>query len=97
MLWFAGELVVGILGFLVVAAQTGLKGDDSSSGPKAQCTEHRTPPRCAGETVGVLVKGGAYRCLPWLGFIERDCALRVSKPVKLRISRVVLEGDFSTT
>ena len=48
-------------------------------------------------TVGVLVKGGAYRCLPWLGFIERDCALRVGRPVKLRISRVVLEGDFSTT
>ena len=50
-----------------------------------------------GETVGVLIKGGEYRYLPWLGFIERDRALRVGKPVKLRISRVGLESDFSTT
>ncbi len=50
-----------------------------------------------GETVGVLIKNGEYRYLPWLGFIERDRALRVGKPVKLRISRVGLECDFSTT
>ena len=50
-----------------------------------------------GETVGVLIKSGEYRYLPWLGFIERDRALRVGKPVKLRISRVGLESDFSTT
>jgi hypothetical protein len=50
-----------------------------------------------GETVGVLIKGGEYRYLPWLGFIERDRALRVGRPVKLRISRVGLESDFSTT
>lgn len=47
--------------------------------------------------MGVLVKGGEYRYLPWLGFIERDRARRIGKPVKLRIDRVGHEGDFSTT
>ena len=50
-----------------------------------------------GETVGVLIRGGEYRYLPWLGFVERDRALRIGKPVKLRISRVGLQGDFATT
>ncbi len=47
-----------------------------------------------GETVGVLSRNGEYRYLPWLGFIGRDRAKRIGKPVKLRIG---LEGDFSTT
>ena len=47
-----------------------------------------------GETVGVLIKNGDYRYLPWLGFIERDRALRVGRPVKLRISRVGLSSSW---
>ena len=50
-----------------------------------------------GETVGVLIRGGEYRYLPWLGFIERERAKRIGKPVKLRISRIGLQDDFSTT
>jgi len=49
-----------------------------------------------GETVGVLLKDGEYRYLPWLGFIERERAKRVGKPVKLRIARVGQQGDFGT-
>ncbi len=49
-----------------------------------------------GETVGVLSRNGEYRYLPWLGFIERDRAKRIGKPVKLLINRIGLEGDFST-
>ncbi len=49
-----------------------------------------------GETVGVLIRNGDYRYLPWLGFIERDRAKRIGKPVKLLISRIGLESDFST-
>ena len=49
-----------------------------------------------GETVGVLIKGGEYRYLSWLGFIERDRAKRIGKPVKLRIARVGHQGDFGT-
>ncbi len=35
--------------------------------------------------------------VPWLGFIERDRAKRICKPVKVLISRIGLESDFSTT
>lgn len=50
-----------------------------------------------GQTVGVLVKNGEYRYLPWLGFIERDRAKRIGRPVRLRVSRIGQEDDFSTT
>ncbi len=50
-----------------------------------------------GESVGVLLKDGEYRFLPWLGFIERDRATCVGKPVKLMISRVGNQGDFGAT
>ena len=50
-----------------------------------------------GQEVGVLLEDGEYRYLPWLGFVERDRALRVGKPAKLRIARVGQQGDFSTT
>ena len=50
-----------------------------------------------GETVGVLLRDGEYRYLPWLGFIDRDRARRIGKPVKLRINRVGVQGDFGTT
>ncbi len=49
-----------------------------------------------GESVGVLLKDGEYRFLPWLGFIERDRATRIGKPVKLMISRIGNQGDFGT-
>ncbi len=49
------------------------------------------------ETVGVLIKDGEYRYLPWLGFIERDRAKRIGKPVKLLIARFGHQGDFGTT
>jgi len=49
-----------------------------------------------GETVGVRLKDGEYRYLPWLGFIEWDRAKRVGKPVKLRIARVGHQRDFGT-
>jgi hypothetical protein len=49
-----------------------------------------------GETVGVLLQDGEYRYLPWLGFIERERAIRIGKPVKLRIARVGHQGDFGT-
>ena len=48
-----------------------------------------------GETVGVLIRNGGYRYLPWLGFIERDRGKRIGKPVKLLINRIGLEGDFN--
>ena len=47
--------------------------------------------------MGVLIRNGEYRYLPWLGFIERDRAKRIGKSVKLLISRIGLEGDFGTT
>jgi hypothetical protein len=47
--------------------------------------------------MGVLLRDGEYRYLPWLGFIERDRASRVGKPVKLLVARVGHQGDFSTT
>ena len=48
------------------------------------------------ETVGVRIRGGEYRYLTWLGFIERDRAKRIGTPVKLRIARVGHQGDFGT-
>ena len=50
-----------------------------------------------GQQVGVLIRGGDYRYLPWLGFVERDRAPRIGKPVKLRIARIGHQGEFSTT
>ena len=50
-----------------------------------------------GEEVGVLLKDGEYRFLPWLGFIERERATRVGKPAKLMISRIGNQGDFGAT
>ena len=49
-----------------------------------------------GQDVGVLMKDGEYRYLTWLGFIERDRARRIGKPVKLRIARVGHQGSFGT-
>ena len=45
----------------------------------------------------MLLKRGEYRFLTWLGFIERDRAVRIGKPVKLNVSCVGNQGDFGTT
>jgi len=50
-----------------------------------------------GETVGVRIRNGEYRYLPWLGFVERDRAKRIGKPVKLLVERVGHQGDFGTS
>jgi hypothetical protein len=47
--------------------------------------------------VGVLLQDGEYRYLPWLGFIERERAIRIGKLAMLRITRVGHQGDFATT
>jgi hypothetical protein len=49
-----------------------------------------------GQDVGVLTRDGEYRYLPWLGFVERDRAKRIGKPVKLGIARVGRQSDFGT-
>jgi hypothetical protein len=41
-----------------------------------------------GESVGILLKDGKYHYMPWLGFIPREVAARIGKPVKLRIDRI---------
>jgi hypothetical protein len=49
-----------------------------------------------GETIGVLLKSGGYRYLPWLGFIEAERARRIGRPVRLKAHRIGLQGEFST-
>jgi len=41
-----------------------------------------------GESVGVLLRSGEYQYVRWLGFIERDKAAYIGKPVKIRIDRI---------
>ena len=45
-----------------------------------------------GETVGLLLRSGRYSYHCWLGFIDRDKAALVGKPVKLEIARVGLDN-----
>lgn len=40
-----------------------------------------------GETVGVLRRNGDYQYKPWLGFVTREAAKIMGKPVKLLICR----------
>ena len=49
-----------------------------------------------GQSVGVLLKSGSYRYVPWLGFIEHERAKRVGRPVRLQVHRVGMQGEFST-
>ena len=49
-----------------------------------------------GETVGLLRKDGTYSYHSWLGFIHRNKATRLGKPVKLKIDRIVLETSGDT-
>ena len=46
-----------------------------------------------GETVGILRRDGSYEYRPWLGFVDRDRAIRLGKPVKLQVARVGQQGD----
>lgn len=49
----------------------------------------------AGRTsVGVRRQNGEYRYVRWLGFVSKDEAKRLGRPVKLEISRVGQGEDF---
>jgi len=50
-----------------------------------------------GETVGVRRRDGTYEYRPWLGFIDRQQAVRIGQPVKLSIARVGYVGDTQIT
>ncbi|MEM6710542.1 MAG: hypothetical protein AAF648_17340 [Pseudomonadota bacterium] len=50
----------------------------------------------SGQSIGVLLKSGAYRYVPWLGFIEVERAKRIGRPVRLKVDRVGMQGEFST-
>ncbi len=45
-------------------------------------------PNTRGETVGILRRDGSYEYRPWLGFVERERASSLGKPVKLQVARV---------
>ena len=49
-----------------------------------------------GESVGVLLRTGEYQYVRWLGFIERDKAVYIGKPVKIRIDRIGIPSGMST-
>ncbi len=53
-------------------------------------------PNTRGETVGVLRRDGTYEYRQWLGFVNREQALTLGKPVKLQISKVGKQSDFHT-
>lgn len=44
------------------------------------------------ESVGVRLKDGTWRYLPWLGFLDVDTAAARGRPVKLEVIRVT-DGD----
>ncbi len=47
-----------------------------------------------GETIGVLRRDGSYDYRPWLGFIDRDGARRVGRPVKLQAARIGNQSEL---
>lgn len=47
-----------------------------------------------GEVVGVLTRFGDYRYVRWLGFVGRQRARELGKPVKLEINRIGRRGEF---
>lgn len=47
----------------------------------------------SGETVGVLRRDGSYEYKPWLGFVSRERAISIGRPVKLHIARVGQQQD----
>ena len=50
-----------------------------------------------GETVGILTRSGKYRYVRWLGFVHRDKAKQLGRPVKLQVNRIGRAGDFGAT
>ena len=46
-----------------------------------------------GETIGVLRRDGSYDYRRWLGFIDRDGAQRLGRPVKLQAARIGRQGE----
>ncbi len=56
-------------------------------------------PDTGGQTIGVRRRGGEYRYLRWLGFIDRSAAKQIpgAKPVKLEAHRITSESAFSST
>ena len=46
-----------------------------------------------GETIGVLRRDGSYEYRPWLGFVQRERALALGRPVKLQVARVGQQGE----
>lgn len=46
-----------------------------------------------GEVVGVLRKAGGYQYIRWLGFVTRDRAKEVGRPVRLEISRIGQDSE----
>lgn len=49
-----------------------------------------------GETVGVRQRSGEYRYVPWLGFLSREDAVRIGRPVKLKVLRIGHERQSAT-
>ena len=43
---------------------------------------------------GVLRRDGSYDYRPWLGFVDRNQARGLGKPVKLQVARVGRQGEF---
>ena len=54
-------------------------------------------PDTLGETVGVLTRSGDYRYVRWLGFVDRQLAGRLGRPVKLEVDRIGRSADFGAT
>lgn len=50
-----------------------------------------------GETVGILTRSGEYRYVRWLGFVHREKAKQLGRPVKLQVNRIGRAGDFGAT
>ena len=54
-------------------------------------------PNTQGETIGILRKDGTYQYQRWLGFIDRERAMTLGKPVKLEAARVGHQGEIHVT
>ena len=54
-------------------------------------------PQTRGETIGVLRRDGSYEYCQWLGFVNRERAIQLGRPVKLLVARVGHQGDSRLT
>ena len=46
-----------------------------------------------GETIGILRRDGSYEYRQWLGFVDRERAIELGRPVKLKVARVGQQGS----